>query len=73
MEHYYTPEQQEKHRAQLEENRKKLQARKARTHRLIVRGAIVESALPELVDLTDEEFQANVYRLAKNGRDTGII
>lgn len=37
-------ELQELHKNQLKENRKKINDRKARTHRLIVRGAIIEAA-----------------------------
>jgi hypothetical protein len=48
---------------QLENQRKQLvqkeraEERKERTHRLCVRGGIVEKLLPELIALTDEQFQ----------------
>ena len=35
-----------------------LEKRKARNHRLIVRGAIFESLVPEAKDMTDEEAAA---------------
>lgn len=46
-----------KNQQKLKENRDKLKARKNRTHKLIVRGAIAEAAIPGAIDMTDEEFQ----------------
>ncbi|SEK65256.1 Protein of unknown function [Butyrivibrio sp. ob235] len=52
---------QEKHRTALQRNRDKVMERKRRTRRLIIRGAISETALSKIVDnadqLTDEEFK----------------
>ena len=47
------------------ENREKLskEERRTRSHRLIVRGAVFESIVPEAKDMTDEEAAA-LLRLA---------
>ena len=47
------------------ENREKLskEERRTRSHRLIVRGAVFESIVPEAKDMTDEEAAARL-RLA---------
>ena len=55
-------EVQQKHREQMRANRDKVKARKARTHRLIVRGAIAEGAIPGSESMTNEEFQAELFR-----------
>lgn len=47
---------QEKHRREAQEIRAGIKARKERTHRLIVRGAILEKAMPETADMNDEEL-----------------
>ena len=52
---------QAKHREQLQEKRNQINERKARTRRLIIRGAIVEAALPEYVNLSNAEFQNKLY------------
>ena len=54
---------QEYHRQKMQENRDKVMAKKKRTHRLIVRGAIVESFVPNAELLTEEEFR-NILRQA---------
>ena len=49
-------EEQEKHRLQLAQNRKdylETTMRKQRTHRLISRGAAMESIIPEIKDMSD--------------------
>lgn len=50
-----------KNQRKLKENRDKLKARKNRTHKLIVRGAIAEAAIPGATDMTDEEFQRALF------------
>lgn len=51
-------ELQAKHQQQMKEKRDALKARKARTHRLIVRGAIAETALGDGAEtMTDVQFQ----------------
>lgn len=55
-----TPEQL-KNQQKLKENRDKLKERKNRTHKLIVRGAIAEAAIPGATDMTDEEFQRALF------------
>lgn len=47
---------QEKHRKEAQEIRAGIKARKKRTHRLIVRGAILEKAMPETADMDDDEL-----------------
>lgn len=42
-----------------------------RTHRLIERGAILESIFPELKDVSTEEVKAFLERLRENVGDTG--
>ena len=52
-------------------NRKADAERKARTHRLIERGAILESVFPEIVPMTGGQFR--VFLKGKRGshKDTG--
>ena len=57
-------ELQAKHREEAARKREKLKERKARAHRLIERGAILEAALKEVVDpstLSNEEVEQIVY------------
>lgn len=57
-------ELQAKHREETARKRAKLKERKARAHRLIERGAILESALREVVDpaiLSNEEVEKIVW------------
>lgn len=55
-------ELQKKHRKEMQEKRDALNKRKARTHRLIVRGAIAEAAINNAEQMTDEEFQDALLR-----------
>lgn len=50
-------------------NRKADAERKARTHRLIERGAILESVFPEIVHMTGEQVKAflQAFRLSDEG------
>ena len=61
-ENSYVKSLQEKHRAQLKENRDKVIERKRRTRRLIIRGAISETLLSKTVDnvedLNEDQFKA---------------
>ncbi len=59
-------------------NRNKMLTRKIqneeqrlRTHRLIERGAILESIFPELKDCSNEEVKVFLERLRENAGDTG--
>lgn len=49
-------ELQEKHRRQMVDNRDKVKERKARTRRLIERGAIAESLIDGAKTMTNDEF-----------------
>lgn len=49
-------ELQEKHRKQMADNRDKVKERKARTRRLIERGAIAESIIDGAKTMTNDEF-----------------
>lgn len=64
-----TPEQLQ-HQQKLKENRDKLKERKSRTHKLIVRGAIAEAAIPGAIDMTDEEFQRALFDAIGRSGDT---
>lgn len=61
--------QQELNRARMEVQRHRAAERKARTHRLIVRGAILESAIPETQELDDE----SVGQLLRYARTTPYV
>lgn len=50
------------HQKQMQEKREVIRQRKARTHRLIVRGAIAENAIEGAAGMTDEEFRETLYR-----------
>ena len=54
--------QQEENRAKMENQRLKATARKARAHRLIVRGAILENVIPELADEDNEAYEQFLLR-----------
>ena len=58
-----------KHQEQMRANREAEKLRKARTHRLIVRGAIVESLIPNADMMNDDEFQQIIYDALK-GNET---
>ena len=46
-----------KHHQEMREKREAIKRRKARTHRLIVRGAMAENAIDGAEDMTDAQFQ----------------
>ena len=50
-----------KHQQQMRANREAEKLIKARTHSLIVRGAIVESLIPDADIMNDDEFQKIIY------------
>ena len=61
-------------------NRKRQEERRARTHRLIERGAILEGVFPAVVDMEGEEVKAflialsrlpGVQKMAENPPETG--
>ena len=54
--------QQEENRAKMESQRLKAAARKARAHRLIVRGAILENVIPELAGEENEAYEQFLLR-----------
>ena len=60
-------ELQKLHQEQMRAKRDAIKARKARTHRLIVRGAISEKAIPNAEGMTDEQFQFELYRALRKG------
>lgn len=55
MEQY--TELQLKHQKEMQDKREAVKKRKQRTHRLIVRGAIIENYIRNSENMTDEEFQ----------------
>lgn len=57
---------QARHRQQMKMNRDKVKERKARTHRLIVRGGMVESMISGADQMTDAEFEQVLYGLIFN-------
>ena len=46
-------------------NRKRTEERRARTHRLIGRGAILEAVFPAVVDMEGEEVKAFLIALSR--------
>ena len=58
-----------KHQQQMKEKRDTIRERKARTHRLIVRGAIAEKAIAGAESMTDEQFQQAFLRAIGNKSD----
>lgn len=62
---------QKRHRREMKANRDKIQERKARTRRLIIRGAIAEAMVTGAEMMTDEEFKRNLELRIKQapGRD----
>lgn len=52
-------------------NRKADTERKARTHRLIERGAILESVFPEIVLMTGEQVKAFLEEKRRSRKGTG--
>lgn len=69
MEKNNLTELQLKHQQEMKENREKIRLRKARTHRLIVRGAIAEKAIEGAEKMSDEEFQQALYTAIRNNAD----
>lgn len=61
-------ELQKKHQKQMKEKRDAIKQRKARTHRLIIRGAIAEKMIPNAEDMTNEQFQEALYQAVSRGR-----
>ena len=45
-------------------NRKRLEERRARTHRLVERGAILEAVFPPIVEMDNEEVKAFLIGLS---------
>lgn len=60
-------EMQMKHQQQMREKRDAIKERKARTHRLIVRGAIAEKAISNAESMTNEQFQRALYTALGKG------
>lgn len=54
-----------KHQREMREKRDAIKLRKERTHRLIVRGAVAENAIPGSLEMTDEQFQDALLRLIR--------
>ena len=54
-----------KHQQQMKEKRDSIKQRKARTHRLIVRGAIAESVIEGSESMTDEQFQKILFQAVR--------
>ena len=52
----------------MKEKRDAIKQRKARTHRLIIRGAIAEKMIPNAEDMTNEQFQEALYQAVSRGR-----
>ena len=52
-------------------NRKVNAERKARTHRLIEHGAVLESVFPEIVPMSGEQVKAFLQTLLRSNGDTG--
>ncbi len=55
-----------KHQREMKEKREKIRLRKARVHRLIVRGAIAEAAIEGSSEMTDAKFQETLLRAVKS-------
>ncbi len=51
----------------MQESRKKALARKKRTHRLIIRGAIAEKLFSNSEQMTDTEFEQKLFRVVEAG------
>ncbi|MCL1632926.1 DUF3847 domain-containing protein [Sporolactobacillus sp. CPB3-1] len=52
-------------------NRKADEERKARTHRLIERGAILESIFPEIIPMSGEQIKTFLRTFQHSNGDTG--
>lgn len=62
-------ELQKKHQKQMREKREAMRRRKARTHRLIVRGAISEKLITGSENMTNVEFQDALVEAIYGNRD----
>ena len=60
---------QAKHRLEEAQARDRVKERKARTRRLIQKGAIIESAMPETNSMTPDEFSRYLRDLSKAKSD----
>ena len=65
-----TPEEkalaQAQHRLEAMQARNRVKEQKARTRRLIQRGAILEKVLPQSLQMENEELQRYLYRVFQN-------
>ena len=52
-------------------NRKTDAERKARAHRLIERGAVLESVFPEIMSMSGEQVKAFLLKLRRSNGGTG--
>jgi hypothetical protein len=57
--------EQMKHRLEEMEMRDRIKERKARTHRLIERGAILESSIPITINMTNDELKKYLFDISK--------
>ncbi|MDO5398643.1 MAG: DUF3847 domain-containing protein [bacterium] len=58
--------EQAKHRLEEAQMRDRVKERKARTHRLIVHGAALESMFPDTKEMSEEELKIYLSNLIKN-------
>ena len=68
--------EQEKHKLHRLENRKtylESGLRKQRTHRIITRGAAVESVMPDVKLLTEQEFYSLMERISEQPSVTALV
>ena len=68
--------EQEKHKQYRLENRKfylESGSRKQRTHRIITRGAAVESVMPDVKLLTEQEFYSLMERISEQPSITDLV
>ena len=54
---------QKKNKAKMDKNRARIKEQKARTHRLLKIGALVEDFIPGAPSMTDDEFIQRLYEL----------
>lgn len=54
---------QKKNKAKMDKNRARLKEQKARTHRLLKIGALVEDFIPGASTMSDDEFIQKLYEL----------
>ena len=57
--------EQAKHRLEEAEARDRVKERKARNHRLIQHGAVLENAIPQAMSMTPDELERYLLRLAQ--------